>query len=171
MVGWRADQNVHDRRLYAARELAANVIKDRMRVTVREKLAVAYSPYCFYRLDETDGGFGLFLMEVQTEADRIDEVRQVLDDLGQEILENGITKEEVERMRKPRKTAWATQRKRSFPWMLTLEDSMAIGLPYLEWNEALGGYYDRVTFEEVEREAKNFFKGEQTTLVVKPRIN
>ena len=171
LVGWRADQNVHDRRLYAARELAANVIKDRMRVTVREKLAVAYSPYCFYRLDETDGGFGLFLMEVQTEADRIDEVRQVLDDLGQEILKNGITKEEVERMRKPRKTAWATQRKRSFPWMLTLEDSMAIGLPYLEWNEALGGYYDRVTFEEVEREAKNFFKGEQTTLVVKPRIN
>ena len=168
MMAWHKDhENIHDRKTIAARVLAASVIRERMRLILREKLAAAYSPFAFYRNQAEHAGYGYLLMQVETKIPRLDEVKNAMEAIVADLLREGVTAQELARLKKPVQTQWATQRKTNKLWQNLMLNDLMLENPYLDWYEVLNDYYTELTPEDIERELKAMFEGERASLIVK----
>ena len=164
---WHADlTDVNDRYRLQARKMAADIANERLREHLREELGAAYSPFAYYVHQPEHRGFGYLLMQVETKKDLIGKVEKALDSIVKSLLTEGVTKDELERLRKPMKTAWLTGRKTNQLWEALLLTTEAMSRPYLGWHHEAGRAIDRLTVEDVNREVKAIFAGRRTTLEV-----
>ncbi len=168
MMAWHKDhEDIYDRKTVAARVLASSVIRERMRLILREKLAAAYSPFAFYRNQAEHNGYGFLLMQVETKIPRLDEVKTAMEDIVADLLKNGVTDQELARLKKPIQTQWATQRKINQLWQSLMLNDLMLNHPYLEWYEVMNDYYSELTPADIERELKAMFEGDRASLIVK----
>lgn len=93
------------------RILASSVLRERMRLILREKLVASYSPFAFYRNQIEHDGYGFFLIQVETKIPRLDDVKTAMEDIVADLLKNGITNQALARLKKPIHTQRATQGK------------------------------------------------------------
>lgn len=166
-MAWEAEPAVNDRKGAAARQLAGVLVDERLRQILREKLAAAYSPFGFYHEQIEHDGFGFLMTEIETKIPRLEEVKTAVDDIVAGLLKDGVDAEELERLKKPLVTEWATSRKRNGLWQMLLLSDLTSEHPYLEWNEQKAANLKAVTPQDVERELKAFFKNPAARLIVK----
>lgn len=167
VVAFEAQKAPNDRARAAARQVAAALVDDRLRDVLREKLGISYSPFATYHEQLQDDGFGFLMMQISTKSVQIDQVRKAVDQLVKDLAAERITADELERLKKPLKTEWTTQRKTNALWNSLVVSEAASGLPLLKWNEEKGRLLDAVTPADVERELKAFFDGRRADLIVK----
>ena len=167
VVAFEAEKDVTDRKRAAARQLAGVLLDERLRQILREKLAASYSPFAFYHEQIEEAGYGFLMMQIETKIPRLEEVRRAVDTIVADLLKEKVSAEELERLKKPMKTEWATSRKTNGLWEALVFNQYVSGIPYREWNEAKGGHIDAVTPEDVERELKAFFSARRADLIVK----
>jgi zinc protease len=79
----------------------AQVLSDRLRVEVREKLGASYSPAAGANLGEVYPGDGWLVVRAMSEPDKTDALVEACFKVTDSMAEKGLTAEEVERQRKP----------------------------------------------------------------------
>ena len=102
--------------------LLREVLGDRIRRQVREKLGLTYTPSIVFNT-ERGGDQGHLQVAIETSPTTAKAVADVLVNIGQELAQEGVESEELERMRKPILDDSANQRERAGWWLNTLDGS------------------------------------------------
>ncbi len=82
-------------------EFLGEVVRDRLRLEVRERLGAAYSPGANVQGSRTYPGFGMLMLQAMAEPDKTDALKQAFLSVTDALAEKGVTQEEVERLREP----------------------------------------------------------------------
>ena len=167
-IAWHSDlPDVADRKTVLARSLLGSVVRDRMRVQLRENEAVAYSPSAAYRSFELDQGFGYLSAEVETKLEAVEKSRRVIHSIVESILKDGISDDELKRQLRPRLTGLATAKKKTVYWHNNNVSELATELPTLAWSQSQEADLKSVTIDDLMKEAKTVFSAPRSLMTIR----
>lgn len=159
--------DTNDRRTFVARRLAAAALGDLLREEIREKLAVAYSPFAVYRAIDIENGFGWLELKAETSLHDEKAVVETMRGIAERVQTEGIAPELVERVRKPMKTAWSTNRGQNRLWERLYTNEKTLDLPAVVHYDDMGRFLDAVTQEEVEAAARDLLSAPSALSIVR----
>lgn len=163
---WRADLPVSSEQTLTARRLLASILRDAMREELRENMGASYSPLVHYRVDETDNGYGMFQVSIETDTRQTESVRQALNTVLTKVAKGNITQQTLDRLRAPMLTAWKTSRGKNDIWLRLLQQEYLTGLPLIERNDNHAKRLLSVSLNELKAEAAALVSAPTATLVV-----
>lgn len=117
---WRPE---HQREIRAI-TLLREVLSDRVRRVIRERLGQTYSPDVAY-VTERGGDEGALSVAVETSPGALDEVVNEIRSIGKSLAQADITAEELERIRRPLLDDTAHRRETASWWLNTLDGSFS----------------------------------------------
>lgn len=161
-------EDVSDRMHVATLNVAAAVVKDRLRKELREKSGVAYSPSASYKnsLNPVDKGFGLLSIKVATQTKHNDEALQKIDAVVDELVHKGVNEDEVERLKAPMLTSWKSAQKKSEVWHNLMEKEIRHGLPFVQWYVDYPKRLEEIHAKDVNRVLKELLETHHTATYV-----
>ncbi|MCF0253475.1 MAG: insulinase family protein, partial [Duodenibacillus sp.] len=161
--------DVTDRKAALARSVLAAIVRDRMRVRLREEMGIAYSPTARLALLDEDAGFGYLALVCATKAPAAGQAQAAMREIVQSLVKDGVTAEEFERQVKPRKTSWRSARKRNALWQGLVSRQINTGLPYVRWNKEMGENLEALSPGDVAREIPKVFAGPGAGVTVRSK--
>ncbi len=75
---------------------AVPVLSEHLRITIREKLGVAYAPYVYNHPSMVHDGYGVLQMVVPVSVQNVDEVIRTLYEIVADVRKNGVSERETE---------------------------------------------------------------------------
>ncbi len=147
------------------------VVRDRLRLEVREKLGAAYSPGSQTQVSTVHPGDGFLMMQAMADPDKVDALVEACLAVGDSLAKDGVQDEELDRVRQPilkqRRDAKRTNRF----WMQAL--ARAQSEPGQLDNMRSGDdFYENVKAADLTPLAAEYLKSERaSTLVVSPEPN
>ncbi len=82
-------------------QFLADVIGDRLRVQVRERLGASYSPSASAQLSQVYPNDGWIGIDANSDPEKVNELVDACLDVAQSLAQDGVTQEEVDRLRGP----------------------------------------------------------------------
>ncbi|RMH00873.1 MAG: insulinase family protein [Planctomycetota bacterium] len=101
----------------------ATVLNDRLRIEVREKLGAAYSPGAGAQLSSVFPGVGMLMIQAMADPDKVDTLLEACLAAADDLARNGVTSEEVDRLRGPVLNQIRDARRTNGYWLSALEDA------------------------------------------------
>lgn len=148
--------------------LLGRVVDDRLRVLVREKEGLAYSPGAAINASDVYPGVGFVLMNVFADPARLADARAACLSIADSLAREGVTAEELDRLRTPLLAQVRDQLRRNAFWLGVLEDSQTRA-GALDEIRRLESDYMAVTAESLSALAARFLdSGKASWLVVTP---
>lgn len=164
-LAWlRRIEDVGDRKALAVRRLLGAVIRERLRVRVREELGMVYAPDMFYRYTE-DNGHGFFLVRIATRPDHLARLREVVQKEVANVVAHGVTAEQLERQRLPMRRNWEKSRTENRTYLHLLNVMARSEYPQLQWSSETAAVLDSITAEELNQEARVVFRDENMAVL------
>jgi zinc protease len=150
--------------------ILADIVSERLREKIREKLGSAYSTYAFNQASRTYEGYGVFQIIIHIdprEAEMIiREVKKIISDL----IENGVTQEELKRAIAPTLTSIKDMMRKNNYWLNTVLTGSKKYPQQIEWSRTIMKDYASITKEDVSLLAKKYLANERAaTIIVKPK--
>ena len=99
------------------------VVNDRMRLEVRERLGAAYSPQSAMNAGTLYPGVGMLLMQAMADPEKVETLIEACLSVGDSLATDGVTDEEVERLREPIIKQLRDARRRNGYWMGALAEA------------------------------------------------
>jgi len=168
-VAWPAApaQSVRER---AALQLAIDAVIDRLRIKVRENLGATYSPSGGLYRYAPQPDFQFAWIELTFDPRHVRTLEELTLRLSDELAEQGLTAEEFNRLREPRRAQTAAQLG-SDDWWLHQVLARAQSQPaVLADARALATVYGELTREEVNRAAVRYLRAaDASTILVVPQ--
>ncbi|GAA5494608.1 hypothetical protein Rhal01_00771 [Rubritalea halochordaticola] len=157
IVLWKAD-DATDRDIKKVRRagILSEILSDRLRVTLREKLGEAYSPSAQADLSTTFKNVGIVLAYSPGKPVNSKKVTDVIVELGAEFAEKGATQDELERALKPRLSMLAKTLRQNSYWLGSVMDQSQQYPDKLEWARSRDNDYQNIKLEEINSLAKKF---------------
>ncbi len=158
--------NIHrNRRL----SVLSEVISDRMRIDIREKMGVAYSYYAYNDPSRAFSGYGLFHAVVQIDPEASGTVTKTIRQIIDAIVKNGVQPDELNRAIKPILTSIKERVKTNGYWLNSVLNGSRRHPEQLEWSRTFQTDYAAITVNEVEDLAKKYLNNPYAaTLVIVP---
>ena len=160
IAGWKlspTDKNniSKERRTF----MISQIYSERMRILIREKLGIAYSPYAYILNSETFPDFH-YLLAFNTEKEKQSKkIHQILKKIGEEIAQNGIQAEELELVLSPFLERIKRSRKTNEYWIYVLDNASKYPQKF-QWAISREKDYASITAKELTILAKEIFKEE-----------
>ena len=149
---WRLDFAPQgNREVLAARQLAAALLRDKLRRDLRERMGASYSPSAFYRTMPNEDGYSLLQIDVHTNREQMGQVTEYLGTLAPWK----VSQQELDRLRLPMLTQVQTSRSNTQYWQRMLLTELATGYPYLEWSKTTESNLQNCTKEAVAEALKD----------------
>jgi zinc protease len=76
--------------------MLSRVLSEHLRITIREKLGVAYAPYVYNHPSMVHDGYGVLQMVVPVSVQNVDEVIRTLYEIVADVRKNGVSERETE---------------------------------------------------------------------------
>ncbi|HNX04824.1 MAG TPA: insulinase family protein, partial [Opitutales bacterium] len=95
----------------------ADILSDRLRVELREKLGEAYSPYAFNKGSDTYTGYGYTACICELSPDKVPEVAALVRKVAGDIAAKGVTQDELDRALKPIEASVTEWRRNNKYWI------------------------------------------------------
>ncbi len=129
-------ENIEDRKKIATINVLSAVLKDRLRKELREKSGVAYSPSASFKhsINPVDKGFGLLSMKVTTQTKNKQEALAKMDAIVADLLQKGVSEDEIERLKAPMLTSWKSGLRKSELWHNLIDRELRHELPFVQWH-------------------------------------
>lgn len=149
-------------------QFAADVLRDRLRLKLREELGATYSPAASVSRYQKQRDYAYLWAELTFEPKQAKILTERVIALADELARNGITSEEFERLKEPRRTRNAEQMRDNGWWLAAIVASAQSQPSVLE--EARGHLtgYDSITAENVNRAARAFSADSVVAVVAVP---
>ena len=134
----------------------SEVISERLRVGVREKLGAAYTTAAFNRPSRAYPGYGVFLTYVQVAPDMVALIRDEVRKIVQTVATSGITADELKRALDPTLSGIRDARRRNGYWLNTVLAGSKAHPEQLQWSRNILTDYAGITVAEVEAAARTY---------------
>jgi zinc protease len=141
------------------------LLGDRLRVDVREKLGAAYSPGVGSRLSEVYPDDGWVSIQTESELDKVDAMVAACLNVANGMTEHGVTEEEFDRQRQPALAAVRDQLRTNAHWVHALS-LMHTKEHVLEDMRTFNTFLKELKPEDVNALAKKYLKRESASVAV-----
>lgn len=146
--------------------LLGHVLAEKTRKLVREKLSISYSPRAGHSInkDFIDSCYFQFIADVDPQ--NVNATKEAFDTIIKDVIDNGVTSEDLEGIRKPVLTSIHTYMKSNGYWLdRVLSDSTAEP-ENLKTALTLLKSYEEITFQQVTEVAKKYLSLEKRSSFV-----
>jgi len=152
----------HVRRL----SVLAEVFSDRLREKIREELGAAYSPFAFNRSSRVYPDYGVFQSIIFVTPGDENAVIGAVKDIASEIVQNGITEDELQRSIKPILTNIKDLRRTNAYWLNRVLSGSKRHPKQLDWSRSIESDYGAITREEIMTFARQYLKNEKAAQII-----
>ena len=141
------------------------IIDDRLRIQVREKLGAAYSPGAQATANTVFPGIGMITISANADPDKVEVLVDACYDVVEDLLVNGVTDEEVERLKEPLLAQIRDSVRTNSFWYSSLanaqEDPQA-----LADIRSYESFYETLSVERLSEHAAKYLKRDRASLLV-----
>ncbi|MCG8685547.1 MAG: insulinase family protein [Desulfobacterales bacterium] len=146
--------------------MLSRVFSERLRKSVREKLGASYSPYVYNNPSMIFEGYGVMNAVVNVAPDTIQPVYEQIEMLVADLVENGVTKEELDLVKAPLMNHLDVLRQNNSYW---LNSVMANSFRYperLDWANHLIQGYSNISPDELTKLARKYLSSRDSARIV-----
>lgn len=163
IVGWKAEDNTqHDVKLARRAGILAEVLSDRMRIKLREELGDAYSPGAASQLSDTYKNVGFILAYSPVKPEDLDNVSEVIVELGDKLAKEGASEDELKRALTPRIGMLSKSLRQNSYWLGSVV-SQSQTRPYmLDWARGREADYKAINLEDINALAKKYLTSDRS---------
>ncbi|MFC1515402.1 M16 family metallopeptidase [Thermodesulfobacteriota bacterium] len=157
--------------IHRTRRLAVlgNVLSERLREKIREKLGAAYTTFAFNRPSRVYPGYGVLQARVYVDPDEADMVISEVKDIVSTLSNDGIEKDELKRALEPTRTSIKEMRRTNGYWLNTVMAGSERHPEQLDWSRTIMEDYDSITTKDLSSLARKYLINDQAaTIVIKP---
>ncbi len=141
--------------------LLAAVFRDRLRVQVREKLGDAYSPSAGSRPSDTYRDYGILAANITLDPAKVEIVGQTIAAIADDLAQNGVTGEELERARLPILTSLRESARTNAYWLDSVLASAQEQPERLDWSRTRYTDFEGITKAELDALAKKYLPSDR----------
>lgn len=145
----------------------ANLVRERLRQTVREGAQLVYSPSATFTVWPHDKGFGLFTLSGSTTLEQEPELIAAFNAITTTIREKGINRADFPRVLETLKRGYARGTGNPRTWHLMVLGDLESGRSIVADYEARAKWLWSLTPEKVDTVAKRVFSSPNATLIVR----
>jgi len=141
------------------------VLRDRLRLEVREKLGAAYSPSAGLQQSRTFPGVGLLSLQAMTEPANVETLKEACLAVTDALAKDGVRAEEVARLREPILKGLRDARRENAWWLNVMAESQKRPAVLDEARKQVA-YYESITAEQLTELAKAYLGRERCSSVI-----
>ena len=145
--------------------LLAEVLKDRLRLKVREELGEAYSPGVGSAASDVFPGYGYLQSMLTVAPDRAAQVADIITTLGNDVAEKGVTEDELERAKKPVLTTLRESARTNQYWLAAVLSRAQERPEVLDWSRSRYADNEAITSAELTALAKEYLPAKRASRV------
>lgn len=146
------------------------IVDDRLRLEVRERLGAAYSPGASAESSQIFPGLGGLMIQAAGNPEKVDELVEACRGVAQVLATEGVNAEEVERLAKPIRKQLRDAKRTNGYWLGTLSDSQT-NPKTLDDLRTIEHFYDNLVVADISALAAKYLKAERaSSLVVLPMV-
>jgi zinc protease len=150
--------------------LLSEIISDRLRVKIREKLGAAYSTFAFNRPSRAYPGYGVLQARVYIDPEKSGIIIKAVKETVSSIAKDGVTQDELNRAQKPILTSIKDMLQQNHYWLETVLSGSKIHPRQIQWSRSILKDYASITKEMETNIAKKYLKNDlSATIIVKPQ--
>lgn len=147
----------------------ADVLSERLRLRIREKLGAAYSPYAYHRAYRAYKGYGYLQTVVVVDPALTDTIVSEIENIAQELVDSGIDQDELRRAVDPTLAKIKDFRRDNSYWLNSVMSGAGLHPEQLEWARTIVSDFTAITAEQLEVLAKKYLiNAKAAAVVVKP---
>jgi zinc protease len=132
VFGWETE-GFNDIHVVRRLGMLASILEERIRLSIREKLGVSYSPSVYNASSRFIPEYGVLYARLIVDVANIDEVKEAVIEISKNLQLDDIEKEELERARKPLLTLLKDRVRTNGYWLNTVLSQSAIYPDQLVW--------------------------------------
>lgn len=144
-AAWYAPMQYSDRKTMATRQLAAAVLRDKLREDIREKMGASYSPSIVYRVPVNENDYAILQIMIPTDNQNLAQVQEYVRDL--QAFE--VSQELLNRLRLPMFTSLESNKKNNTTWQRLVRSELIYDMPFIEWDKDYRALLESITAKEV----------------------
>jgi zinc protease len=150
--------------------LLSEIVSDRLRVQIREKLGAAYTTFAFNRPSRAYAGYGVFQARVYVDPEQSDIMVEQVKKIVSSLENDGVTQDELNRAQRPILTDIKDMLQKNSYWLDTVLTGSKIHPRQLQWSRSILNDYASITRETVTKFAKKYLKNDRAaTIIIKPQ--
>jgi zinc protease len=147
----------------------AEVLSEKMRVSIRETQGAAYSPVAFHRPSRTYTDYGMLWAMAYTRPEDIPGLISTIQSIIARLARTAIPKEELQRAKDPILTGIRDMLRRNNYWLDTVLTGSRTHPDQLEWSKTILSDYTAITAKEIsELAAAYLIKDRSAVMIIKP---
>ena len=147
----------------------ADILSDRLRDEIREKLGAAYSTFAFNRPSRAYPEYGVFQTGVSINPEEANMLVNKIKKIVSCLVANGATQDELHRAVSPTLTSIKEMIRTNNYWLNTVLTGSKIHPQQIDWSRTIMKDYASVTKKEISNIAKTYLDNEKAaTIIVKP---
>lgn len=139
----------------------ASVFEERIRLAIREELGATYSPVAYNSSSRFAPEYGKLYVRIVTDSGQLAEVQDVVKSISKELIAQGVTEEELVRVKKPTLTSLKDLVRTNNYWLNTVLSGSTLYPEQLRWPETIIEDHAAITAAEISAYAKRYLKPER----------
>jgi zinc protease len=169
VLGWKTEGFV-DIGVVRRLGMLGSIFEERVRLSVREKLGAVYSPSVYNSSSRFIKDFGVMYVRIVVDAAYIETVKEAVLQTAADLYADGVTEEELERVRKPLLTLLKDRIRTNSYWLRTVLYQASIYPEQLLWPTTIIEDNESIQPEEMTAYAAKYLEPEKAAVaVVRPR--
>jgi zinc protease len=164
-VIWKTKGLRGNEREFRRLNLLGDIIGDRLRDEIREKLGASYSPNAGVTGSQALEGVGYFIAESVGKPEDLDTLLSTMRDLANELADQGATTDELDRALKPTLGILEKSLRDNSYWLNTVLADSQTNPNRLAMTRDRDSDYKSITLEEINTLAKTYLSAENALLV------
>ena len=158
--------DIHKTRLFS---VLSDILSNRLRETIREKLGAAYSFVAYNTASRAYSGYGVLQTFVHAAPEDIDMIISEIKNIVSDLAETGPNNDELRRAVDPILTSIKDMMRSNNYWLNTVLSGSAKHSQQLEWSRTILDDYDSITKGELSVLAKKYLNNDKSAvIIVKP---
>ncbi len=137
--------------------LLSSILRDRLRVKIREELGDAYSPYARNTSSETFTGYGTTFALAETSPEQAPKMVAAIQEIAAALAKEGVSEDELDRARKPTINMIAEFRRTNGYWMNSVIAPSQEYPQRLDWARSFVADHEAITKADMDALARQYF--------------
>lgn len=147
----------------------AEILQDRLRLVIREKLGASYAPRVVSEPGRVYGDYGTLRVQVEVAPDRAQEILSEIRRIAEQLQHHTISADELGRVKRPIMTRLRDSVKSNNYWLYSVLANSTRHPQALEWPASLLSDYEAITAGEIEQLARLYLQdGKKATAIIRP---
>ncbi|MBU4315742.1 MAG: insulinase family protein [Proteobacteria bacterium] len=151
--------------------ILAEILSEKIRQEIREKLGVAYSPNVMSRPSRVFKNYGTLRVTIETDPANVDQVLEEVRKIAKDLAEKGVSPEDLKRALDPMATLLKDMKRENGYWLRTVLMGSQRHPEQIAWSGDILEDYAAITPEEIWLLAKQFLdNGKAGIFIAQPKV-